>query len=243
MEGFTPQVDVMNWDRFVALGHLSVVCPQDALLNGFHFEFSQGGRWIRFRYTCCNAIGVDDTLVPIGLSSGSSSTDFDVTAISDFDGTFEGKGVPKMGRSKAATKALLRSIKTPRRPRAPRVPRLDTFRPEEPTYAAECIDYSELWTSIQESYKDADGTVTPHMNNLKAEPVYDLPETNPCEVAGGITGIRGKIGGGDGRSTGEKMSYEELDQCSARVINRELAEATREYTHSMVDAISDVASE
>ena len=72
-------------------------------------------------------------MVPIGLSSST----FDITAISDFDGTFEGKGVPKMGRSNAAAlKARLRGIKTPRRPKAPKVPKLETFTPEEPTFVS-----------------------------------------------------------------------------------------------------------
>lgn len=297
VEGFTPQADVRDWTQFQTLGSLSVVCSQDALLNGFHFEFSEGGRWIRFRYTCCHAsgapmaivpssagsvpsieghhcpvgkdasgrliyknennnnrlqfnpqvgkwcigsscTGVDGTVVPIGLSSST----FDITAISDFDGTFEGKGVPKTGRSNAAAlKARLRGIKTPRRPKAPKVPKLETFTPEEPTFAAECMDYNRLWASIQESYKDADGTVTPHMNQLKAEPVYDLSETNPCEVAGGVSGTRGKIGGGDGRSTGEKMSYTELDACSARVITRGLEQAKRELYSAIFDKVMDVA--
>jgi len=299
VEGFTPQADVRDWTQFQTLGSLSVVCSQDALLNGFHFEFSEGGRWIRFRYTCCHAsgapmaivpssagsvpsieghhcpvgkdasgrliyknknnnnrlqfnpqvgkwcigsscTGVDGKVVPIGLSSST----FDITAISDFDGTFEGKGVPKMGRSNAAAlKARLRGIKTPKRPKAPKVPKLETFTPEEPTFAAECMDYNRLWASIQESYKDADGTVTPHMNQLKAEPVYDLSETNPCEVAGAVSGTRGKIGGGDGRNTGEKMSYTELDACSARVITRELEQAKRERDSAIFDKIMDVADE
>lgn len=91
--------------------------------------------------------------------------------------------------------------------------------------------------------QDADGTVTPHMNQLKAEPVYDLSETNPCEVAGAVSGTRGKIGGGDGRSTGEKMSYTELDACSARVITRELEQAKRERDSAIFDKVIDVADE
>ena len=39
---------------------------KDALLNGFHFEFSEGGKWIRFRYTCCHAAGAPTALVPVG---------------------------------------------------------------------------------------------------------------------------------------------------------------------------------
>lgn len=94
-----------------------------------------------------------------------------------------------------------------------------------------------------EKLQDADGTVTPHMNQLKAEPVYDLSETNPCEVAGAVSGTRGKIGGGDGRNTGEKMSYTELDACSARVITRELEQAKRERDSAIFDKVMDVADE
>eukprot|EP00913_Durusdinium_trenchii_P011300 g10612.t1 len=149
---------------------------------------------------------VDGRVEPIGVSSSS----FDVVAVSDFDGQFEGKGVPKIGGGQAAAlKARLRGIKTPKRPKAPKVPKLETFTPEEPSYAAECMDYTQLWASIQESYKDATGTVTPHMNQLKAEPVYDLPETNPCEVAGAVSGTRGKIGGWaeDWCSDGFKLAH------------------------------------
>eukprot|EP00435_Cladocopium_sp_Y103_P000050 s4143_g1.t1 len=64
-EGFTGQQDVKDWSTYSTLGSLSIVCPQDALLNGFHFEFSEGGRWIRFRYTCCHAAGAPMALIPV----------------------------------------------------------------------------------------------------------------------------------------------------------------------------------
>lgn len=423
-EGFTAQADVKDWSTYANLGTLSIVCPQDALLNGFHFEFSEGGRWIRFRYTCCHAAGAPMALIPVQpgpassieglycpvgkdasgrpmydqtfesptvltssmvsltawacdccqcandkttidvgrygtvaagnsfgvtgwcgkcvlycdgvkadeyalwgssdsgrafpsqctgaisveihggghcggcevkgsglminpwpkqpslLDTGSeshtapqrlsfdpnagkwclagtctevdgrvqpiglSSQSFDIAAVSDFDGVFQGKGVPKQGGGNAAAlKARLRAIKTPKRPKAPKVPKLETFTPEEPTFAAECMDYNRLWASIQESYKDADGTVTPHTNQLKAEPVYDLSETNPCEVAAAVSGTRGKIGGGDGRSTPEKMPYTELDGCAARVITRDLELAKRERDSEIFHTIFDIADE
>lgn len=56
-----------------------------------------------------------------------------------------------------------------------------------------------LWIPVaNDASQDATGVVIPHMNNLAAEPVYDLPETNPCAVAAAVSGTRGKIGGGDG---------------------------------------------
>ena len=183
---------------------------------------------------------VDGTVVPEGLSSSS----FDIVGVSDFDGVFEGKGVPKQkGGSLGALKARLRGIKNPKRPKAPKVPKLEKFVPEEPTYAAECMDYNRLWASIQESYKDAQGVVQPHMNNLKAEPAYDLSETNPCEVASQVSGKRGKLGGGDGRATPEKMNYVELDGCAARVIARDLEKAKRERDSAIFETLRDVASE
>ncbi|CAJ1380020.1 unnamed protein product, partial [Effrenium voratum] len=300
IEGFSPQADVKAWSNYQALGSLQVACPTDALLNGFHFEFSEGGNWMRFRYTCCKAAGapmvlssttptaapavegmycadgkdasgrpsykrvagggnrlsfypitgrwciggacapVNGAVSPVGLQGQG----FDVVAMSDFDGQFEGKGIPKMGGSQAgALKSRLRAIKTPKRPKAPRVPTLEGFTVEEPTYAAECMDYSQLWNSIQESYKDASGVVQAHMNQLNAEPVYDLPETNPCAVAGAVSGKRGKIGGGDGRATPEKMDYTELDGCAARVITRELEEARLERDSAIFSTVTDVAYE
>jgi len=87
------------------------------------------GKWC-LAGTCTE---VDGRVQPIGLSSQS----FDIAAVSDFDGVFQGKGVPKQGGGNAAAlKARLRAIKTPKRPKAPKVPKLETFTPEEPTFAS-----------------------------------------------------------------------------------------------------------
>lgn len=41
---------------------LRVAPAEESLLNGFHFEFSEGGNWMRFRFTCCNAAGAPTVL-------------------------------------------------------------------------------------------------------------------------------------------------------------------------------------
>ena len=46
---------------FIAFGQLplrkmiTVDCGMNGLLSGFHFEFSEGGRWARSKYTCSKA--------------------------------------------------------------------------------------------------------------------------------------------------------------------------------------------
>lgn len=88
---------------------------------------------------------VDGRVTPIGLSSQS----FDIVPVSDFDGKFEGKGVPKMGGGNAAAlKARLRAIKTPKRPKAPKAPKLETFTPEDPTYAPGLDLSGDLTTQV-----------------------------------------------------------------------------------------------
>ena len=34
---------------------INVDCGKNGLLSGFHFEFSEGGRWARSKYTCSKA--------------------------------------------------------------------------------------------------------------------------------------------------------------------------------------------
>ena len=47
--------------RFIKFGQLpprkmiTVDCGMNGLLSGFHFEFSEGGRWARSKYTCSKA--------------------------------------------------------------------------------------------------------------------------------------------------------------------------------------------
>ena len=62
-------------------------------------------------------------------------------------------------------------------------------------------------------------------------------------MAVAVSGTRGKIGGGDGRSTPEKMPYTELDGCAARVITRDLELAKRERDSEIFHTIFDIADE
>lgn len=43
---------------------LKVDCGENALLSGFHFEFSEGGRWARSKYTCSKAGGAPVVMEP-----------------------------------------------------------------------------------------------------------------------------------------------------------------------------------
>ena len=43
---------------------ITVDCGANGLLSGFHFEFSEGGRWARSRYTCSKAGGAPVVMEP-----------------------------------------------------------------------------------------------------------------------------------------------------------------------------------
>lgn len=312
MEWYTAQVSVSSWAKPDALVKLSVVCGDNALLKGFHFEFSEGGKWARFRYTCCKAAGAPMAVVPRGPREAPASNDglycplsvdesgrstywrhpmtteflgpgfssqktfaktlhfspnsgvwcidksctdvepqvepvgisapgFEVVPVTDFRGQFKGKGVPEMGAKKAVSRPR-RWTKPPRRPRAPKQPKMATFKPQDAKYEAECIDYTELWGSISESYKDATGELVTEEATLQAEePEESHPEKHPCAVAAEASGIRGRFAGGDGKETPEKLSYEELEQCQVRDIERAVLDARKELASSVWEELSNVA--
>ncbi|CAE7034947.1 ACBP2, partial [Symbiodinium sp. CCMP2592] len=302
-EGWTQQeeVDFASWKE---VGKLQILCDDLSLLTGFHYEFSKGGQWQRFRYSCCKSGGLlmgiekdglepipsgavqdgvycpnsrdasgrmtyerststspqlffeaskgewcldsdcifDAVVVPIGLAGQS----FDVVAVSDFDGTFgEGAepGIPGAGGVGGSRKPP----RPPPRPKAPRAPMLQGFAIEEPTYAKECVEYGELWTSIQETYKDLDGQTRPHTTNLLAEEIGDSAdsdsmEANPCTVAGAVGGTYGEVG-----SQGQKqgavptpLSYQELSDCVNRDVVRDVAKASVERDESYTELWSEI---
>lgn len=45
---------------------LQANCGENSVLGGFHFEFSEGGKWQRVRYRCCKAGGAPVTMDPRG---------------------------------------------------------------------------------------------------------------------------------------------------------------------------------
>ncbi|CAE7865610.1 ACBP4 [Symbiodinium microadriaticum] len=60
-EYFSAQVEVKKFDQ---RRMIKVDCGADALLSGFHFEFSEGGRWARSKYTCSKAGGAPVVMEP-----------------------------------------------------------------------------------------------------------------------------------------------------------------------------------
>ncbi|CAE7578834.1 ACBP2 [Symbiodinium natans] len=68
-EYFTAQVEVTafaperpQWIQ--AMRMIKVDCGKNGLLSGFHFEFSEGGRWARSKYTCSKAGGAPVVVEP-----------------------------------------------------------------------------------------------------------------------------------------------------------------------------------
>ena len=68
-EYFSAQVEVKKFDSNRnnfngALKMITVDCGMNGLLSGFHFEFSEGGRWARSKYTCSKAGGAPVVMEP-----------------------------------------------------------------------------------------------------------------------------------------------------------------------------------
>jgi len=170
-----------------------------------------------------------DTMSPIGLEASG----FEVTAILDFDGQFEGKGVSKLGMGGGDPAALLAQLKKPTRPKPPKMPKLEVFEPEQPEYAKECkfdeLNYptkTELWEKTVDSHGDHELSY--------AEGEEELPEGNPCAVAASAGGIFDNVwADGDGKAH-DHLDYSAIFGCSSRDIYRDMAASTIDLTHSMV---------
>jgi len=264
------------------LYRLPVVCPGHDLLSGLHFEYSMGGLWARFKYTCCKESGapvatvsrgpdyhsVDryegsycpekvgatgridykqqalkpdttpakltfsedsgkwcidgecsaegDDFEPIGLRIGK----MEATAVSDFDGKFEAKGVSPAS-SKSPLGASAPQAKKPRppgRPKAPKKPKLEKFEAEMPKYSDKCVGYGDLWKKLQETKLDITGEEVPETDEVETdeEAASGFKETHPCDLAGARTGVRSKWAGGDGKQIPNNMGYNELEGCFDR---------------------------
>ncbi|CAE7824831.1 unnamed protein product [Symbiodinium sp. CCMP2592] len=74
-EQFPPQRHVEDWSIQSVLGPVVLECPADSLFSGFEFEFSEGGRWARFRYTCCQAAGAPVAVLNRGALRPREDTD------------------------------------------------------------------------------------------------------------------------------------------------------------------------
>eukprot|EP00928_Gymnodinium_smaydae_P029114 TRINITY_DN2201_c0_g1_i2.p1 TRINITY_DN2201_c0_g1~~TRINITY_DN2201_c0_g1_i2.p1 ORF type:complete len:2702 (-),score=420.67 TRINITY_DN2201_c0_g1_i2:73-8100(-) len=71
LPAWTDQMDVRvfqnsGYSRKV-LQRLKMGCGSDSLLTSMHFEYSIGGRWTRFKYTCCKSGGAPTVVEARGL--------------------------------------------------------------------------------------------------------------------------------------------------------------------------------
>ena len=154
---------------------------------------------------------------PIGLALNT----LDATAVSDFDGKFEAKGVGPAKEVKAAapgSSAQMKPPKAPKRPKAPKKPKLEKFEAEMPKYSDKCVGYGDLWKKVQESTVDPAGEVHGNAAELETEEesLAGFKSMHPCDVAAARTGIRSKYAGGDGKPIGLQMGYNELEGCFDR---------------------------
>ncbi|CAE8585541.1 unnamed protein product, partial [Polarella glacialis] len=69
---FSNQVEVAallpgqsNWLKTMKM--LTISCGDNGLLSGFHFEYSEGGKWARAKYTCSKAGGAPVVMEPAGV--------------------------------------------------------------------------------------------------------------------------------------------------------------------------------
>lgn len=299
---YSAQVDVpsfgqekTHWSKPMRM--LTVTCGHNSVLGGFHFEFSEGGRWGRVRYQCCKAGGAPVTFDPRGQLSqlvspfdgtycptardasgrpqyGSSneqtltfdrdawkwcigshcSADTDVASplglvtktwevvnVSDFNGEFEGQ-MPKEGTKGMSLQDALK-MKPPKRPKAPPMQELQEFKAEQPKYAAECLNYQNLWKKVTETFKDEEDNQVEKTEKLLAEPTTEgaeLDDYHPCEVAKGAGGIFGPWGGGDGSTAPENMMYADWNDCMQGDIERDLASARLDYHGALTEFIMDM---
>jgi len=308
-EYFSSQVEVKKFDEkrenFIgALRMIKADCGENALLSGFHFEFSEGGRWARSKFTCSKAGGapvvvepstaieslsqeaegvfcpiafdshtgrykyannrtgdvllfqkdgtwcVDaDCSMPVGGATpiGVTMSIFEVMNVSDFDGVFEGKGVPKMRA--AGMKDLMRKlkkIKPPKRPKAPAKSKLQEFELEMPKYSAECLDYQDLWKSVTETHMNAEHEEVVEESRLDADEgteEMELQEHHPCDVARNAGGIFGRLGGGSGQNAPENMLYDDWNLCMEGDIWRDRLGGRTTYGHALYHVLANVISD
>lgn len=106
------------------------------MLTGDVLSFERNGRW------CVGS----DCSAPLGGGTpvGAVMATHQVVNVSDFDGHFEAKGVPKMEAQGGGDLAKqLKKLKPPKRPAQPKKPSLQRFKATMPQYAEECLNYQE----------------------------------------------------------------------------------------------------
>ncbi|CAE7841182.1 ACBP2, partial [Symbiodinium necroappetens] len=305
-EYFSAQVEVKKFDQsranyIGALRMIKVDCGADALLSGFHFEFSEGGRWARSKYTCAKAGGAPvvmepsttiesmtqapegifcplepdahtgrykyvnaltgdalsferngewcvgpDCSAPVGGATpvGVVMTMLEVHNVTNFDGHFEGKGVPSMEAGGMDDLAkMLKAIKPPKRPAQPAKPKLQEFKAEMPKYADECLDYGELWNKLTETHTNADkeeiveeSKLEPDVGTVDAE----LPDVHPCQIMQDTGfGIFGRLGHGDGKQSPPNLLYKDWIQCMQGDINRDMLAGYMQFGNSLYHSIAN----
>ncbi|OLP80195.1 hypothetical protein AK812_SmicGene39424 [Symbiodinium microadriaticum] len=124
---------------------------------------------------------------------------FEVVNVSDFDGEFLGQ-MPKEKNKE--------------------------FKAQQPKYAAECLNYENLWKDVSETFKDQEDEEVQTTSKLEADPStkeQELDSYHPCEVAKTAGGIFGQWGGGD--------------------IERDLASAQLDYHSALADFVMDLTEE
>ncbi|CAK8997764.1 unnamed protein product [Durusdinium trenchii] len=224
-----------------------VYCPGDRDVSGRLRYVSSAGKALSFdRDTGKWCIGSDCSAVtsqdePKELPGAV----FDVVNVSDFDGEFLGAGVPGDGVKKLSLEEVLK-LKPPKRPPQPPMPKLEVFKAEQPKYAAECLDYQNLWKEVSETFKNEEDETVTEISRLEAEPsTQDLPmpDYHPCEVAKSAGGIFGPIGGGDGSTAPENMMYSDWNDCMQGDIERDLISAEGGYHSAMSGFIQDMVEE
>ncbi|CAE7490946.1 unnamed protein product [Symbiodinium pilosum] len=227
--------------------HEGVFCPtsRDHLTGRVKFEGGNGhqlsfqresGKWCIGTY-CSD---VTNSATPLGIKGAP----FEVVNVSDFDGEFLGQ-MPKE-ESKALSLAEALRMKPPRRPPQPKMPELAEFKAEQPKYAAECLNYENLWKDVTETFKDEEDEEVQTTSKLEADPATkdkDMVSYHPCEVAKGAGGIFGPWGKGDGSTAPENMMYADWNDCMQGDIERDLAAAQLDYHGALTDFIMDLTEE
>eukprot|EP00933_Yihiella_yeosuensis_P040876 TRINITY_DN3528_c0_g1_i11.p1 TRINITY_DN3528_c0_g1~~TRINITY_DN3528_c0_g1_i11.p1 ORF type:complete len:1502 (-),score=330.55 TRINITY_DN3528_c0_g1_i11:334-4839(-) len=222
-------------------------CPRSVDTSG-RLVYTSAGKTLSFQQTSgkwcignsCSA--PSGSALPVNVQGAS----FQVVNVTDFDGQFEGGGVPKEGDGAMSLKDKLKMLKKPERPLPPPMPALETFKAEMPKYSAECLNYQNLWKKVTETFTNAEDETVTQESKLEADPSTvekQMEDYHPCEVAKGAGGIFGKLAGQSGATAPENMMYADWNECMQGDINRDLASATLDYHGAIGEFSHEIFSE